>query len=336
MDRQFFFIIGSPRSGTTMLQMALNRHSRVLIPPETHFFSLPYRSRRGQIMQWRRIQKDLGVDVAPPPRRLTRDESVWPYYVQLMDAYIHKSRLDYESTGWVGEKSNDHTKRVDLIVRAFPDAKFLLVDRDGRDVALSLMKVPWMPHDLELCFALWLHYQRIQGRALQEHAGRIFRVRYEDLVTAPESWLRAITGFLGLDYEPEMARGSGNRRGIPDFEMGYKKQAIHPISTHRVGNWHRELSPGQVGRLERMGGRVLQALGYDLAATLPARPLSLAEWARLGLRGASWGGWRMACMLMDEWFSTHFDWENRRLQEEDPNRPEASLAGSAQILLRER
>ena len=151
MNKHYFFIIGAPRSGTTMLQMALNRHRRVLIPPETHYFSLPYRSRRGQLLHWRRIQNDLDLDISAPARRVPAGPAARDHFVRLTDSYaVQNGRSNAD---FIGEKSNDHTRRVGLITRCFPEAKFVLVYRDGRDVALSLAKAPWMLHDLELCIA---------------------------------------------------------------------------------------------------------------------------------------------------------------------------------------
>jgi hypothetical protein len=54
MSPQYFFVVGAPRSGTTMLQQALNRHSQIAIPPETAFFTLLRRGRAGQRQHWAR------------------------------------------------------------------------------------------------------------------------------------------------------------------------------------------------------------------------------------------------------------------------------------------
>jgi hypothetical protein len=72
MDK--LFIVGCPRSGTTMLQQALNRHSQVVIPPETKFFfSFFGHPRRCQLRHIDRLNADLGINL-PKPDRAVR----WP------------------------------------------------------------------------------------------------------------------------------------------------------------------------------------------------------------------------------------------------------------------
>jgi hypothetical protein len=293
-----------------MLQMALNRHSRVLIPPETQFFTLLSRSRRGQRLHWKRIQNDLRIAVPPPPHRIGPGAQAREQFRRIAEAY--SDRVGKPRATHFGDKSPEHQRRIPALNRTFPEAKLILIYRDGRDVALSLTKVPWMPHDLDVGFALWLHYHRIQRRILQDHPERVFCVRYEDLVCEPEMHLRGVLEFLGLDYEDRVAEGSGNREGVPEFEYSYKGRALEPITARRIGNWRRELSDEQVARLEGWGGEVLHALGYGLATDGGGR-LPAWHFPRLYARTFAWLAGRGLAHTIDEWAGTCFHLANRRL-----------------------
>ena len=313
--RSVFFILGAPRSGTTMLQMALNRHSQIVIPPETAFFTLLTRSRRGQRLHWRRIRKDLGLALEPPQRRIRPGPEAREWFLRMAEAYLRK--LGRTDISHFGEKSPEHQRRVPLIRRTFPEARYVLIVRDGRDVALSLSEVPWMPGDLYLGFALWLHYFKIQVRLLRDLPGRIYVVRYEDLVIHPAERFAGVLTFLGLPYEAKVAEGAGNREGVPEFEYPYKGLALEPITDARVGRWRRQLTARQIATLERMGGDALRSLGYE-PATEGRVFLPPFHRLRLYARMARWLTGRAIRQKIDEYFGTCLNPANRTLALADP------------------
>ena len=266
---EYFFIVGAPRSGTTMLQQALNRHSQIAIPPETAFFTLLGLSPAGQRRHLTRLATDLGIPLGLPDRGVRGDAVARRFYDEMARLYV--GRLGRGGVTHFGEKSPEHQRRLRFIHRLFPGAKVVLIYRDGRDVALSLTKLPWMSPDLYVNFALWLRYYRHQRRAEREALVPLHCVQYERLVAHPEQELRKVLGFLGLAYEPAVAEGSHNREGVPQWEYGWKGGALEKISTQRVGVWRSELSADQVSRLERWGGPALRSLGYELLTDGKAR-----------------------------------------------------------------
>jgi len=280
-----FFIVGCGRSGTTVLQQALNRHSRIVIPPETgYFIDFLGHTRRGQTQHLRRINADLGLDLAPPAHRLRhRAESV-AYYDAIAEAYVR--RLRRSDITCFGDKSPHHIFALRRIATWLPDARFILMYRDGRDVALSLSRVPWAPDDLFVNFAIWLRCYRWHQWAKAANLD-LMCVKYEDFVTRPETELRRIAAFLTVDYEAPMAQGYGNQEGIPAWEKEWKARAVERISPTRVRLWREELSPDDVALLERWGGNALRELGYELSTPQPRR-LPLPFFPRLWYRHTAW------------------------------------------------
>jgi hypothetical protein len=285
-----FFILGCPRSGTTMLQQALNRHSRIVIPPETRIFSsFLGHSRRHQLQHVERLNRDLHIHLPVPPRRIHTKEDVRGFFERMASLYLE--RLGRTDLSHFGEKSPAQTGRLWRIKQVFPEAKILFVYRDGRDVALSLTKVPWMHKDINVNFTIWLYYFWILRQAQRDLGRDLLCVKYEDLATNPVVELGKILDFLGLDYEAAVAKGYGNSEGIARSELIWKGRALEPITTDRIGIWRRELSEKEVAALEQLGRSALESLGYPLTTNGRAR-LFPGFYARL-----SWNFFELAWSL---------------------------------------
>lgn len=262
------FIVGCPRSGTTVLQAALNRHSQIVVPPETSFATLPSSSLSGQIDHIRAINADLQISLPPPTHRLRSVADIRSVYDQMAEQFAARHGRDIT---YFGEKSPRHQRCLPEIWRWFPEAKVILIYRDGRDVAASLARMPWAPGDVFLGFALWLHHHRIQSRICRDRPTLLHCVKYENLATDPERELRHIADFLDIAYDPNMAKGSGNRFGVAAREEPWKRLAAEPIVSSRIGLWKEQLSHREVAIIERWGGYALRALGYELTTNCDER-----------------------------------------------------------------
>jgi hypothetical protein len=261
MDK--FFVVGCPRSGTTMVQQALNRHSQIAIPPETKFFfSFLGHSRQCQDRHIKRLNEDLNIRLPRPATRIRSVEEGRAFYEDMARQYV--AGLRKKNVAWFGEKTPEHTGHLPRIRQLFPSAKILVIYRDGRDVALSLTKTPWMPAGLYISFLVWLYYQRTIQKAKSSGWPGLYFVRYESVVADPEKEFGRILDFLGAPYEPAVAHGWGSSEGIPSREYAWKRRAMQRITTDRVGLFRRELSPDQLAVLERLGRRELVSLGYPL------------------------------------------------------------------------
>jgi hypothetical protein len=267
-----FFIVGCPRSGTTMLQQALNRHSQVVIPPETkYFFSFLGHSRRRQVRHIERLENDLQITLPRPAARVGSGAEGRAFYEDMARRYV--GRLGRRGVACFGEKTPEHTGHLPLIRRLFPEARIVAIYRDGRDVAASLSRMPWMSSDVYVNFMVWLYYNRVLRGVRESGWSNLHWVRYEDVVADPAGELEKVLDFLDLPYEPAVADGCGNREGIPEREYAWKGRALNKISTDRIGTFRHDLTGPQVEILERLGKHTLHSLGYELTtdgcASLP-------------------------------------------------------------------
>jgi len=286
MSNERFFILGCPRSGTTILQQSLNRHPAIVIPPETFFFwNFVGCPRFMQRRQLRRINRDLGINVAQRAHRVVAEHEVRALYEEIIRQYLQ--RLNRTGVRMVGEKSPRNTLYYPNVLRHYPGAKILLIYRDGRAVASSLCKVPWAPNDLYLNFRAWLRHFEASRKLLAGRAAPVHIIKYEEFVAEPEHVLGGAMDFLGLDYIPEMATGSGNIEGICAEEMSYKGRATEPITTSRAQKWREELAPSQIRLIESWGRDALAALGYKHSMDVPA-PLPHWFFPRLYIKLFGW------------------------------------------------
>lgn len=293
VDRPIF-VIGCARSGTTLLQLMLHSHRRIAIPTETRFLLPAYEARRDfgalteeanrrALAEWitgRKITKfhDLGLDtgevvdeiVAGPP-------TLGSALGIVFGAYARR----FGKPRW-GDKRPAYIKYVDVLRRMWPNAQFVHLIRDGRDCAASLKEVSWYKLDVYHALATW--WEAIDdGRRLAAELGPdgYYELRYERLVSEPETQLRGLCAFLGEDFDPAMTRP----QRIAELTLPAKKRwharTREDVGTGRVGSWARRLEPWEAGLAEAVLGSRLRRHGYELTGAPRPQAAQRAMFARV-------------------------------------------------------
>jgi Sulfotransferase family len=280
------FVVGMNRSGTTLLRMMLDAHPELTIPPETHFVPdvIEICDERGatpedvvEVMTSHREWGDFGLGADEVLERLratdqlTAGEALRAFY-GLYAERAGKPR-------W-GEKTPGYATSMVQIQKALPEAHFVHLIRDGRDVALSAMDRAKKPITAGQVAKRWkrrITKARRQSRKLRHY----HEARYEDLVLDTEPTLRAICEFIELPWDPgmldyhrgaedrlsEMARelpAQGNR---PQLEQDHRLK-IHaltkePPKKERVDRWRVQMSEDDRVAFEQVAGDLLGELGYS-------------------------------------------------------------------------
>lgn len=270
-----FFIVGTGRSGTTLLQAMLASHSRLDIPPETKFFQRhdPIDPRfGGEPLDGERFDAwledyfaspdwaDLGLERGEvEPRMRAGDRSAASLFLALMRAWqarCGKARL--------GEKSPLHCKYVRRIAQVFPGARFIHVYRDPRDVVASMRTMEWTTPSVRDHARNWRKILDEHRRLCHEMPPQRYTgVRFETLVDRPEEELRRLCDFLGEAFEAAMLRYHERERGgFHERESGWKGQTRRPLSDASIGRYRSDLTPRQVALVERLAGPTMVKLGY--------------------------------------------------------------------------
>jgi hypothetical protein len=288
------FVVGCPRSGTTMLQLMLHSHPRIAIPPETRFVVTAYELRREfgdlerpasrrALAQWivdRPQTKflDLGLDpgsiteeiISGPPTLGTALGTVFQAYARR-----------FGKPRW-GDKRPTYIQHLDGLLRLFPDAQVVHLIRDGRDCVASLKEVSWYKRDVFHAAATW--NQAIDlGRRAEARLGpnSYHQLQYEHLVEDPDGELRGLCAFLGEDYDPRMTQPQRLAGTVVPAQKRWHRNTRTVVNSGRVGSWSARLEHWEIALAETVMGRRLRALGY--APTGAPRPPAahLAEYARV-------------------------------------------------------
>ncbi len=286
------FLVGCPRSGTTLLQRLLDAHPLVSIAPETFFIRRFWKKRRvyGDLADDSRFARliddvaalpefaDMGLD-AEGYRAAARSG---PRSIEALFRLLLAQFAKRRATPWVGEKTPNHLLYMRTLERFFPEARFVHIVRDPRAVALSWRGVPWSNGSLEKDAEVWRRYLATARARPPRQRERLAVLRYEDLVARPEAELRELCAFLGLPFDPAMLAGEAARELVVDLAREpWKQGADGPIHCRSVERWRSALSAAEVCAVEAVAWRELKAAGYrpvnGLARLLPGMTRATAR-----------------------------------------------------------
>jgi len=290
-----FFIVASPRSGTTLLERILNKHSNIFIPPETAFFSfLRFRGlldedynaqSMGEFIDWYLTSspaKLLDLNSIPNIRQLllSNAESVHDVFMNLMVLLC-----DDDQPSRLGEKTPQHLKCIDYIMETFPESPVILMVRDGRAVVNSRLNQPNWETNLVGAARVWgKDMERFKKTINGPHSDRVLVVKYEELILHPNKTLKDTCTFLGEEFEPEMLLDTpaDTSRFKHYYQRHWMVKSTKGIDPLRVNGWQKEYTPKMLAVVENEIGEELQDVGYSLQASskIGWYGLWLQEWAR--------------------------------------------------------
>ena len=291
------FVIGCPRSGTTLLQLMLHSHPRIAVPPETRFLVPAYFHRkvygdmrlpenRRRLAEWiatGRTTKfrELGLDAGEFVAAATAGPGTFGSVIgTVFRSYAER----FAKPRW-GDKRPSYFQHVSMIRRLFPDAQFVHLIRDGRDCVASLKEMPWYRLTTYHAAANWAEAIDFGAR----HAATLppdcyHRLRYEDLTADPERELRALCRFIGEDYDPAMCEPRHMARvAVPPHKV-WHRNTHGDVTAARVGSWSARLEPWEIELCETVLGDRLAGLGYELTGAARAARGHVAAYRRVAMR----------------------------------------------------
>ena len=306
------FIVGANRSGTTLLRLLLNAHSRIGIPEELVYF-------------------DSAIGGIPIERWQSPGLSV-KQFETLVDEFIAKTckilegfntrrlrevilegpqtlRRPYEATlvEWArsqgkarwGEKTPGNLFYADVLHEMFPEAQFIYVVRDPRAGVNSMQKAPFFGGDIAFNALTRDKHYRAGRNVLERHVPSEQRmtVRYEDLVREPEQTVRKLCRFIGEEFEPTMLAFHENAGEYMKAEAAnsFNAAATKPISTAMLDRWHQELSPHEIAVVQVVCEDEMRTHGYVAMEAHPPFKIRLDLYAKTAY-------WHLQC------------WRNRHIR----------------------
>jgi hypothetical protein len=159
-------------------------------------------------------------------------------------------------------KSPQHLDFAETLNRWYPDARFIHMIRDGRDVALSLRKVQFARYPLRHGCLIWKR-ALARGRNLEHKRGhRWLNVRMEDLIANPPAVVGRVMDFLELPFEPAQLSATSHRQVFPEREREFKAESQQPINPQKISCFRTEGTPDEIRLMDLILARDLSALGF--------------------------------------------------------------------------
>jgi len=271
------FVLGCPRSGTTVLyHMLLSAGGFAVYRSESNVFNLltprfggmrSVQDRKRLMHAWLNsvLFQVSGLDASGITARvMEKCRSGGDFLRIVMETVAQNQGVDR----WA-DCTPEHLLYMREIKRQIPDALFIHIIRDGRDVALSYLKQGWsypLPWDRnESLGVAGLYWQWIVGRGREagKDLGADYQeVRFEELVTHPEKTLARLGEFIehDLDYETIQRAGIGSV-SEPNSSFGAEAGRFDPVE-----RWRTKMSSTELSDFEALVGDRLEELGYPLAA----------------------------------------------------------------------
>jgi hypothetical protein len=282
-----FFILGRPRSGTTLLRTLFDAHPNVKIPIEYPFFFYLYsrfrKAGRIRLEDARSLFEELRTKKVFNQRYfdyMKMDEEAfleslkdYPDGLTPMDFYklvnYHSgSMFPKENILRVGDKNPIYSIYPKILLKLFPDAKFIFIVRDYRDNFVSMKKFEFEALNTYLLSYRWKYAVRGFRKMVKKHPSLFTIIRYEDLVSSPEESVRMLCDFLGLEFHPEVFEFYEKKEQVPKFfpmelAMKYHKSLTEPINKGKIDLWKTELTQKQIRAMDFTVGKLAEKTGYE-------------------------------------------------------------------------
>lgn len=279
------FIVGCDRSGTTLLRLMLNQSPLLFVAPETKFLT-PLQQNKAVYGDFTQPEQRYFFIRDLQTNRATSKTFTFPVFgltvIEAENALALAAPTDFPGAAqavytasaakknkqrW-GDKTPHHVEDISSLAEAFPDAQFVHIIRDGRDVAVSMRKAGWLNGNILKIAQYWQKQVEAgisAGRSLNNSNLKYYEVYYEQLLQQPEATLKDLCAWLHLEYIPKMleyyhdAGSNIQLEHINLFELNQK-----PIDASRAYAWKSTLSRQDIADFESVAANLLQSLGYEL------------------------------------------------------------------------
>lgn len=290
------FVVGAPRSGTTLLQYMLRSHPRISFPTsESHFFIPLYRNQAsfGDLKQVENVRRVLGEMYRINADFLETNLHGMHFDIDSLAGELHaegrhtvqgiitglfeKNARGEGKARW-GDKTPYYVLHMPKLLDWFPNAKIIHLIRDGRDCALSMFerKHDFRVYNTYYAAKYWQHFVDT-GREVGSRLGAntYMEIRYEDMLADPVAAARRICEFLGEEYSDRVVNYNKSR------EAGKTPLLQKPIQKENAQKWRSRMSPWQVRVFESAAGDTLSRCNYDVQTSAKPLPLPLRAMYRL-------------------------------------------------------
>lgn len=247
MKPSVFLIMGTQRSGTTLLSKVLNSHSRVFVQNETRLPRL-FRNHRPE------------------------DKTILGDLISFMEARVRRHAPEKELAA-IGLKDPELTNYIPYLEPVISELKVIVIVRDPRGVVNSYIDNAWgLGTNAYSGSQRWLKEVELQLELCARNPERTMILRYEDLLDGLGARLQAISSFLGINYEPSML--GYYEASSPMSSTRESRNVFTPPNPKMATKWRTDLSKRQIRIVETACSELMDKLGYS-KETKPVRLTAL-------------------------------------------------------------
>ncbi len=267
-----FFLIGAQRSGTTLLRLILNAHSQLAIPEEGTFL-IPLLKKRyihhqlsgralSTLVRYLSLNPQLklwGSDYQEYFSQLGQKEhiSIRELIENLYSIYAQQHGKNI----W-GDKTPPFFRKVDIFLALYPEARFIHIVRDGRDVFDSWRKIDNTKGNLSAIALDWRYkLSRIEKSFSRIPAANKLTIRYEDLLGRTEESVRSVCRLLDVPFETGMLEFY--RTSHQYIGAHHSKLIFRPVDSKNIAKWKKNLTPREARCFTLLTGSYLRKYNYQ-------------------------------------------------------------------------
>jgi hypothetical protein len=270
LAKDFLFIVGSPRSGTTWLQLMIGAHPLVCATTELRLYDK-------YTAPWLKAWKEE-TDLTEKGKHYIGLPVLWTeaefhaFLKSFLEQVYAKVFAAKPQATHILDKHPRYAPFVEDIHFFIPQARFIHLIRDGRDVAVSLSaasrEIGWFAREPLQDYASVWKRQVLAARKARTYSSRYLELRYEELSASPVSVLKSVFEFCGLSAGDELVAGIVEKHKLENL----KRSRITPAENvkvpeghyrqGKVGGWRQEFTPAQRYLFDQVAGDLLRELGY--------------------------------------------------------------------------
>ncbi len=272
------FIVGTQRSGSNLLRLMLNESKDIAAPHPPHILKtfLPLLSFYGELEKdenFHRLVKDVCEFVQKNPV----EWEVFPDFEKVIErtkkrsliaimAAVYEIPAAAKGAKYWCCKSMANVEILPELHEALPEAKFIYLYRDGRDVALSFTKAFVGEKHFYAIAQQWTKDQQFALSFQEKYtSAQCFSLPYESFIQSPEKELKSLCRFLEIEFTPEMLQYYQSKESQRAAESGEMwKNVVKPVLSENHHKFLKETSPEQIRIFETVAGDMLEKLGYAL------------------------------------------------------------------------
>lgn len=272
------FIVGVPRSGTTLLAAMLAAHPGLSCGPETYFFRHLARQKSSWLcakhawpfratdflaeLKYERgsVADHYGVKRNDIETYLSKQK---PSVKAILSAITEQYMARVGKERWV-DKTPEQLIWVADIRKHFPKSPIIRIIRDPRDVALSLARQPWGPNTFLESLLVWRRYDDLSAQFFNQDRNS-YTIFYHKLVMSPKQELQRLCRFLAERFDDQMLQTWRSIIHVNRINEPWKDKAGTPVDTSRIGVWRRMLTDTEKQQAESLIGDRLAVYAYPIS-----------------------------------------------------------------------